>query len=400
MTADDRPVAARGRGRRRAAAPPAVRCVRWSCCWRSSRCAGGLAWALLRDGAAPRTGREAGREPAQPVITTISAALLPPIVQTRRPSGVRRQGVALVQVDRDHAKASGGEVTLQVRRDGDWADAGHRHRSTGRARVLRGARRPTDSTPHDAGRRRAPTGECGSATFTADGWKLGVRRPVHRRRPRPDQVELPAARHAQRLRAHQVGELPRGGRRRERRAASSSVAGEPGPPGLLPQRARRHREHLLLHLRRLAAARIKFQKPRGMHGSFWLQSPIFGSVPGDAKRPARDRHGGVLRVDVPGRRAGAPSPTTWARTASSVKTGGLQTEIERRDRQAGRRVVEEVPRVLRRVDPRGLRLPHRRRRDVPADQEHLRGAGVPGAQPAVLGLGAPGPRPARRCPRP
>ena len=29
----------------------------------------------------------------------------------------------------------------------------------------------------------------------------------------------------------------------------------------------------------VSAARIKFQKPSGMHGSFWMQSPIFGSVP-------------------------------------------------------------------------------------------------------------------------
>ena len=28
----------------------------------------------------------------------------------------------------------------------------------------------------------------------------------------------------------------------------------------------------------VSAARIKFQKPSGMHGSFWMQSPIFGSV--------------------------------------------------------------------------------------------------------------------------
>jgi beta-glucanase (GH16 family) len=31
----------------------------------------------------------------------------------------------------------------------------------------------------------------------------------------------------------------------------------------------------------VAAARIKFQRPRGTHGAFWSQSPTFGDLPGD-----------------------------------------------------------------------------------------------------------------------
>ena len=81
---------------------------------------------------------------------------------------------------------------------------------------------------------------------------------------------------------------------------------------------------------------MKFQKPRGMHGSFWLQSADVRVGP--RRREAvrqRDRHGGVLRVDVPGRRDGLASPTSRTRTATPSKSGGLQTEISDATRKKG-----------------------------------------------------------------
>jgi len=33
----------------------------------------------------------------------------------------------------------------------------------------------------------------------------------------------------------------------------------------------------------VAAARVKFQRPRGTHGAFWSQSPTYGTPPGDPK---------------------------------------------------------------------------------------------------------------------
>ena len=55
----------------------------------------------------------------------------------------------------------------------------------------------------------------------------------------------------------------------------------------------------------VAAARVKFQKPRGMHGSFWLQSPTFGAVPGDAKQSGSEIDTvEYFGLDVPGRRPG------------------------------------------------------------------------------------------------
>jgi beta-glucanase (GH16 family) len=34
----------------------------------------------------------------------------------------------------------------------------------------------------------------------------------------------------------------------------------------------------------VAAARVKFQRPRGMHGAFWIQSPAFSQLPGNPGR--------------------------------------------------------------------------------------------------------------------
>ena len=77
----------------------------------------------------------------------------------------------------------------------------------------------------------------------------------------------------------------------------------------------------------VAAARVKFQKPRGMHGSFWLQSPTFGSVPGDAKQSGSEidtvEYFGSTYPD-----GGMASFTYFTdKDGNSSKSGGLQTEI-------------------------------------------------------------------------
>ena len=73
----------------------------------------------------------------------------------------------------------------------------------------------------------------------------------------------------------------------------------------------------------VSAARIKFQKPSGMHGSFWMQSPIFGSVPGDAKASGTE----IDTVEYFGseyQQGGLASFTYYLDQASQkVKTGGM-----------------------------------------------------------------------------
>jgi beta-glucanase (GH16 family) len=76
----------------------------------------------------------------------------------------------------------------------------------------------------------------------------------------------------------------------------------------------------------LAAARIKFHKPRGMHGSFWLQSPIFGAVPGDAKLSGAE----IDTVEYFGSTYPDGGLGSFAyhlgKDGRSVKVGGLQTQ--------------------------------------------------------------------------
>ena len=76
----------------------------------------------------------------------------------------------------------------------------------------------------------------------------------------------------------------------------------------------------------VAAARVKFQKPRGMHGAFWLQAPSFGAVPGDAKQSGSEidavEYFGSTYPD-----GGLASFTYYRdKDGNSAKTGGLQTD--------------------------------------------------------------------------
>ena len=76
----------------------------------------------------------------------------------------------------------------------------------------------------------------------------------------------------------------------------------------------------------VAAARVKFQKPRGMHGAFWMQAPTFGAVPGDAKQSGSEidavEYFGSTYPD-----GGLASFTYYRdKAGNSAKTGGLQTD--------------------------------------------------------------------------
>ena len=113
-----------------------------------------------------------------------------------------------------------------------------------------------------------------------------------------------------------------------------------------------------------------------MHGSFWLQSPIFGSVPGDAKLSGTE----IDTVEYfgstyPRRRAGVLRLLPRTRTASWSKSGGLQNRGQRRDcapddawwKKYHVFSVEWTPEAyVFRVDGRG---------DVPGMTEHI--SGVP-----------------------
>jgi beta-glucanase (GH16 family) len=76
----------------------------------------------------------------------------------------------------------------------------------------------------------------------------------------------------------------------------------------------------------VAAARVKFQKPRGMHGAFWMQAPTFGAVPGDAKQSG----GEIDTVEYFGStypHGGLASFTYFRdKDGNSVKIGGMQPD--------------------------------------------------------------------------
>ena len=311
---------------------------------------------------------------------------LPHIAQTGvRPASADR-ATGLVQVQATTKKA-GADVTLQVRRGQDLGRPDHAAAGQGRAGDLRDAERPDRRRSAAAGRREHGPRRC-TPTRSPRRLEGRLRRPV-RRHP------LDTTKWSYR----QLGLLNPGRTKAESSADAVRVENGALKLGMLENPARPgyylnghiSTEQSFTFTYGVAAARVKFQKPRGMHGAFWLQAPSFGAVPGDAKQSGSEidavEYFGSTYPD-----GGLASFTYYRdKDGNSAKTGGLQTG---RDRRAGARgrVVEEVPRVLRRVDAGRVRHPHRRPGDLPADQEHLRGAGVHGAQPAVLGLGAPRPR--------
>ena len=120
---------------------------------------------------------------------------------------------------------------------------------------------------------------------------------------------------------------------------------------------------------------------QGQHGAFWMQPDAPRRIPGDAApQRSRDRRRGVLRGRPRQRRASARSSTTTASSARGRAPGGsagcgpaATAKLGRR-----RRLVEELPRVLRRVDPASTYTfrvdgrPHwRTRAGVSGIDEHL-----------------------------
>ena len=205
----------RGRPPRRAPERPSLRLGRAAARRGAPRPAGLGAAPARVDGPGRRrppakAGSRCSRSPDQ------RGACLPPIAQPGARPVVGRQGGALVQVDAK-AKASGGEVTLQIRRDGDWADAGHATARQGRSRHVRvpagrAAPGPMRVVP-------APTGVRSDPHVLSKSWKLGF----------DDEFTGDALDQAKwsyrqlgraQPRAHQVGELAR--RRRASRTARCS----------------------------------------------------------------------------------------------------------------------------------------------------------------------------------
>ena len=127
-----------------------------------------------------------------------------------------------------------------------------------------------------------------------------------------------------------------------------------------------------------------------MHGAFWMQAPdLRARSPATRSRPAVRS----TRSSTSGRRTRTAG---WRRSPTTADTG-RQLGQDRWDAAEDRRrdALEQGDAWWKKYHvfsvewtPDGLHLPRRRPGDLPADQEHLRGAGVPGAQPAVLGLGA------------
>ena len=275
-----------------------------------------LVWALRQPGSKDAADQPPAKPP-QPV-TSINAELLPPIVQGgARPASADKAG-ALVQVDAK-TKASGGEVALQVRRDGDWAEVdsasldkdGHTTFSA-----------PTDLQPREELRVVAGDGDVASSTFTAKGWKLGF----------DDEFtgfDLDQTKWHYRQLGIESGDSGRSKSQSSADAVSvengalhlSTLANPASPGSYLNGHVGTEDTYSFTY--GVSAARIKFQKPSGMHGSFWMQSPIFGSVPGDAKASGAE----IDAVEYFGsqyERGGLASFTYYLDQASQkVKTGGM-----------------------------------------------------------------------------
>jgi beta-glucanase (GH16 family) len=275
-----------------------------------------LVWALLQPGS--KDSADQSSAPKVQPVTAISATMLPPIVQRgARPSSADKAG-ALVQVDAK-VKASGGEVTLQVRRDGDWAAV--------ESTPLDKDARATFSTPADVRPRQemrvvAGDGAVASSPFTSKGWKLGF----------DDEFtgfDLDQTKWNYRQLGIQSGDSGRSKSESsadavavENGALKLSTLQNPASPGSYLN-GHVGTENTYSFTYGVSAARIKFQKPSGMHGSFWMQSPIFGSVPGDAKASGTE----IDTVEYFGseyQQGGLASFTYYLDQASQkVKTGGM-----------------------------------------------------------------------------
>ena len=121
----------------------------------------------------------------------------------------------------------------------------------------------------------------------------------------------------------------------------------------------------------VAAARMKFQKVTGQHASFWLQPDDYHRREERRRRAAR-RSTSIEWFGHPSRNGGLTSFVYHPTEEGPEEGRRLHPQPRAVPVEQVRRVVEEVPRVLGRVDAEGLHLPHRRQGDVAHDRRHLR----------------------------
>ena len=279
--------------------------------------AGGIAWSLTRSGPTSLGGAARGPQ----AITRITAALLPPIAQTSvRPANADKAG-AVVQVTATTKKATA-EVTLQVRRGSEWADLDTmRLDEDGAASFTAPTERPDSTSPLRVVSAQDPGVR--SVTVRPNAWRLAFE----------DQFDG-AALDQVKWSYRQLGLLNPGRTksessvdavRVENGALKLSTLENPARPGYyLNGHVSTEASYSFTY--GVAAARVKFQKPRGMHGAFWLQSPAYGAVPGDAKKSGSEidtaEYFGATYPD------GGLATVTYYKDeqGSSVKAGGMLPE--------------------------------------------------------------------------
>ena len=284
--------------------------------------AGALAYTWLGQDKQPSAGGGPDGAPtASTPITEISATLVPHIAQTGARPASADKAAGLVQVQAT-TKKPGADVTLQIRRDKTWIDAetlslGQDGRATFE----------TSSDPGDANRLlrvvASSDRDVHSEPIHPNSWKVAFE----------DQFEgfsLDTTKWSYR----QLGLLNPGRTKAESSESAVSVENGALKLGMLENPARPG-YYLNGHVSTeatyhftygVAAARVKFQKPRGMHGAFWMQAPTFGAVPGDAKQSGSEidavEYFGSTYPD-----GGMASLTYYKdKDGNSAKTGGMQTD--------------------------------------------------------------------------
>jgi len=283
--------------------------------------ASGLVYALVSRGDQQASGGPGSGSTASSPITKVSASLVPHIAQTGARTASADEATGLVQVQAT-TKKPGAEVTLQVRRDQTWVDTttlpldrdGH-------------VTFETPSNPEDARRLlrvvASTDRDVHSDPIHPGDWKVAFDDQF-------DGYSLDTTKWSYR----QLGLLNPGRTKAESSVDAVRVENGALKLGMLENPARPgyylnghiSTEQSFTFKYGVAAARVKFQKPRGMHGSFWMQAPTFGAVPGDAKQSGSEidavEYFGSTYPD-----GGLASFTYYRdKAGNSAKTGGLETE--------------------------------------------------------------------------
>jgi beta-glucanase (GH16 family) len=219
----------------------------------------------------------------------------------------------------------GGDVTLQVRRDKVWVDV-DTTTLDGTAQATLEAPAPTAGVQQPMRVVASRDRSVRSDPLTNDDWKVAF-----------DDQFTGDALDLTKWNYRQLGVLAAGSGRTKSESSQDAVSVDNGSLrlGMLKNPARPGyylnghiaTENMYTFTYGVSAARIKFQKPRGMHGGFWMQAPTFGSVPGDAKASGGEidaaEYFGSTYPD-----GGLASFTYYRdKQGTSVKTGGLQPEI-------------------------------------------------------------------------